>query len=151
MKWFYNILLFFIGGFIFLGASGVIVHEHYCKKDGLSVSFYLPVYHDCHDDVIKSPKGCEQNACCAQKTSSNDFRQITQEPCCQESVNYLHFDQDWNGENSGELYTPLLCAYNDKILMELCLKNQSICNDFTRPPPPISLKVRLALLQTYVI
>jgi hypothetical protein len=151
MKWFKIILPLFLALYVFIGAAGVIVFEHICKKDGRTISFYLPVQHECHDKVIDLAPTCESKSCCSKSANNPLIPQFTKVPCCQELINYVHFDQDWNSYETVLVAqilnrTPVL-----ELLIPVILLEEKEQKYEVRPPPSLHLNERLALLQTYLI
>jgi hypothetical protein len=151
MKWFKIILPLFLALYVFIGAAGVIIFEHICKKDGRTLSFYFPVQHECHDKVIELAPSCESKSCCAKNATNPLLPQITKVPCCQELVNYVHVDQDWHSYDNSFVTQYFFTSYFGEVLIPVVLLEENIQNYYVRPPPPLDLTDRLALLQTYLI
>ena len=134
--------------YLFVGTSGVIVHEHYCKKEGASYSLFLPVQHDCQLDRVEVT--CHEKACCVTVTQSSDLPSFQNESCCDEFVNYVHVDQDWNSHDTAlELDVDGANHFGTLMLGQVPTAVEHPLAVVR--PPPIPQNIRLALLQSYLI
>jgi hypothetical protein len=143
-----NIIVYLMMVYLFVGTSGVIVHEHYCKKEGASFSLFLPVKHDCH--FYRMEVACHEKVCCATPSTNSDLVSFQKEPCCDEFVNYLHVDQDWNNHDAEvtlDFYRASFAALAISSQVPASFEKYLI----VVRPPPIPRNIRLAFLQSYLI
>lgn len=152
MKWLKNSIALTLVGLFFLASSGVIMHHHYCKKDGHSVSFYLPVKHTC--EPIAQTESCTVDSCCkaiGMDESNKDFPFVDKEPCCIDAFQYLQFDQDYVSQQVEKITFTFLFDFpftfsTNMNTVELVNKEKG-----RAPPLPQPLSIQLAILQQYLI
>lgn len=85
-----KVLLTFLSIVVFSTTVGLNVFAHFCKKDGTSISYVIPIEHDCQKEAI-------ENSCCHKDIvptcCSNEESQI-KEDCCSDQVKFFQLTSD---------------------------------------------------------
>jgi hypothetical protein len=134
---------------VFLGTTGVLVHEHHCKKDGTSRSFFITQIHE--RDVIQETGTCEKSSCCKSKEAdSTKFPFLEKETCCSNSTDFIQLDTDLAVDNT-ELNHDLAHLATFGIYTVKQFKQTATVQTSYRGPPPLTTAERLANSQSYLI
>jgi hypothetical protein len=134
---------------VFLGTTGIIVHEHHCKKEGTSRSFFIAQKHE--RDQVREVKSCDKSSCCSSKQKvSEDLPFVKKETCCTNSTDFIQLDSDLaldnHGVNSDVLSFSALSEIKSFWFIETVITTPNY-----RGPPPLITSQRLAILQSYLI
>jgi hypothetical protein len=126
---------------------GVNVYAHFCKKDGNTISYFIPNNHGCENEEEKIA------SCCTEKLKNNcssTSESLSEEKCCFEKSWTVKLSTDYEVEN--QIKSPISFALNltceTIIVSELSINPlfHSFCD-----PPPKSGKEILILHQIFRI
>jgi hypothetical protein len=147
-----NIVSLFMIALFFLTSSGIVLHHHYCKKEGETTRFFLPVEHLCSQEV-ELPT-CDVSQCC--KSQGNNENQdeypfAEKESCCSDATEFIHLDEDYTTtESDSRIYKTLFSQPFAKL--EISESKLFFSSEKGRAPPLILTQdTRLAFLQIYLI
>lgn len=138
-----HLLVILFSLLLLVGNIGVHVFEHFCKKDGDSISFFVKSDHDCHEkEVVK------KESCC-----KHGDEQKKDDDCCTDETKVIHLDSDYSYSSDDSETTQLYIAsvawlntFGVKKLNEKSSKGIEI-----QRPPPKSGRDILILKQVFII
>lgn len=134
---------------VFLGTTGVIVHEHHCKKEGTSRSFFITQKHE--RDQVQQVRNCHKSSCCStQEKIYENLSFVKKETCCTNSTDFIQLDTDLALDNHDVKSDVLSFSFAKEITPFWFSETVRIIPDYRGPPPLINLQ-RLAILQSYLI
>lgn len=145
-----RLLFLFVLGTFLVSSSGIVLHKHYCSKDGVTITWKpFNDYHCSHLVKEKSGSSCTTSCCVSDESSSEPSVPRVEKSCCFDEFSVLSLEVDL-GLNYLELlkdYNQLI-ADNTSIFSYLFPLNRPAFQQ--RPPPNLSLDY-LALFQRYLI
>lgn len=134
---------------VFLGTTGIIVHEHHCKKEGTSRSFFIAQKHE--RDQVREVKSCDKSSCCSSKQKvSENFPFVKKETCCTNSTDFIQLDTDLALDNN-DVKSDVLSFSAVSAIESIWLSETVLIIPDYRGPPPLVTSQRLASLQSYLI
>lgn len=133
---------------IMLGSIGVTSFEHACSKNGVSISYFIPESHHCKEE--KKTATHKKKSCCATSSVFNATEtSVEEKPCCSNAVDYVYLDSDRTNTSASQLelyFEEVNFQAPSYVSFDLDFNNTTY-----RGPPPSTILVRLAKLQTYII
>lgn len=133
-----NLVAIFVSvfvGLLFLSNIGISFNKHFCKKDGVSISLYYKVDHDCkHID--------KKNKCCKSKEKDTD--------CCRDEMIYHQVKLDFsNTAFKFKCDQPIITSLVPIYIETNKVNNHSnSLSNYPNPPPEIG---RFLLLKKQVL
>ncbi|MCC5922744.1 MAG: hypothetical protein JJT77_03065 [Crocinitomicaceae bacterium] len=148
-KWIQIVLLMVLGTFLF-SSSGIVLHKHYCSKDGVTISWKPINNHQCqHKEKENTPSTCSTSCCAQTEKSANNKVPNVEKSCCYDELNVLSLDIDL-GMNNVTFIVDCDLPFFENNIKFIELTNLTPIAFPQRPPPLLSADY-LALLQQYLI